>query len=56
MSDEYALLRGGEIEKVVTTTRPYSELRARNPEYEVIPLERVPLAVKRRYRFWGERP
>lgn len=51
---EYAVLVDGEIVNVITTSG------GRRPEWPgsgtVVPLDSLPLDVKRRYRFWNERP
>lgn len=56
---EYAVLRNGEIAAVVTCESEQSAREAAR-EYggppEVKALDSVPLAVKQRYRYWGERP
>jgi uncharacterized protein (UPF0212 family) len=57
---EYAVLERGEIINVVTTdTIERARYVARamvGHELAVVPLDSVPLDVKRRYRYWDERP
>lgn len=57
---EYAILERGEIINVVTTDSParaqYLARAMVGHELAVVPLDDVPLEVKRRYRFWDERP
>jgi hypothetical protein len=53
MSAEYAMLRNGEITTIVTTYGAPPEAR---PGCEVKPLDQVPDEVKKRYRYWDERP
>lgn len=55
-TQEYALIKDGEIENVVTTSKSLTTLREEHPEYKVMPLVQVDWATKRRYRFWEERP
>ncbi len=57
-SHEYALVVHGDIDNVVTGTREGAERIAAWMEGDVIvvPLDSLPLDVKRRYRFWNERP
>lgn len=53
---EYAILSGGEIVNVSSTSAPIDEVKKRFPNHTVKPLDSVPLAVKQRYRYWNERP
>jgi hypothetical protein len=54
---EFALLcrRSGEVADVISTHRPLAVVQAAT-DYEVKPLEEVPLPVLERYRYWSERP
>lgn len=56
MSHEYALMVSGEVESIVTTTRPYDELVGFYPGYQVVPIERVSQAALERYPYWSQRP
>lgn len=56
MATEYAVLEGGEIVNVVTTSGGRMRAQELFPNSTVVPLDSLPLDVKRRYRFWNERP
>lgn len=53
---EYALMEGDHIVNVVTTQEPQADIIQRWPDYEVKPLDSLPMAVKQRYEFWDQRP
>lgn len=54
--NEWALLQGGEVKTIITTSKDQATMTADYPSYEARPLGEVPLAVLERYRYWGERP
>ena len=46
----------GDVEQIITTSRPLDELFGFYPGYTVLPIEQVPIAALKRYRYWEERP
>ena len=53
---EWALVKGGEIIRVVTTSRSLPELKKTYPDYQVSDLYNLPSMIQRNYRYWEDRP
>lgn len=52
----YAVMRRGVIETIVESTESAAQLREDYDGCDVVPLDLVPEAVKKAYRYWEERP
>lgn len=53
---EWALLKGGAIVNVVTTSAAKSEVEKLHPDYQVADLYSLPSNVQENYQYWNERP
>lgn len=56
MSNQFALIKNGDVVNIVTTRSAKSVVRQKFPNFQVLLLSEVPQAALERYRYWDDRP
>lgn len=56
MMNEWALVKNGNIVRVITTAMGASQMQKNYPDHEVVDIYSLPPDVQERYQYWRERP
>lgn len=54
--NEWALVKNGNIARVITTAMGASQVQKNYPDHEVVDIYSLPPDVQERYQYWRERP